>query len=182
MTPFRALYGCNPPPLVRYELGSAASVEVESLSLSSDAIITVLKHHLQHAQQRMQQSANLHRRDVSYNIGDHVCVKLRPYRQQSLCSRLDEKLSPRYFGPFEVLRRVGQVAYQLKLPSSTHIHDAFHVSQPKQATSSHERYPTIPYHLTADLELLVEPLEVQGVRPMMQPGKTGTDVLIRWKD
>ena len=116
MTPFRALYGCHPPPLVLYELGSAASAEVESLLLSRDAVMMELKHHLQHAQQRMQQSANLHRRDVSYNIGDYVFVKLRPYHQQSLCSRLNEKLSPRYFGPFEVLHQVGKVAYQLKLP------------------------------------------------------------------
>ena len=109
-------------------------------------------------------------------------MKLRPYHQQSLCSRLNEKMSPHYFGPFEVLLQVGKVAYQLKLSSGTRIHDVFHVSQLKQATSSHERYPTIPYHLSVDQKLLVEPLEVRGVRPTMQPGKTGTAVLIHWKD
>lgn len=43
-----------------------------------------------------------------------------------------------------------------------------------------ESYQTIPYQLMSDLELMVEPLEVRGVQP--QPGKTGTNILIRWKN
>ena len=182
MTPFCALYGRPAPPLIRYEQGSAASTEVESHLVSRDAILLELKEHLHQALLRMQQSANTHRRDINFDVGDHVFVKLRPYRQQTLCTRLNEKLAPRYFGPFEVLRRIGQVAYQLKLPSAVKIHDVFHVSQLKKAIGSHEGYSTIPYHLTSDLELLVEPLEVRGVRPTMQHEKTGREVFIRWKD
>ena len=150
MTPFRALYGGYSPPLVRYELGSAASAKVEHRLLNCNAILLELKDDLQRAQHRMQQSANAHRRDVVYKVDDYVFVKLKPYLQQSLCTRLNEKLAPRYFGPFEVLRRVGQVAYQLKLPPATKIHDVFHVSQLKCAIGSHESYSTIPYQLTAD--------------------------------
>ena len=74
------------------------------------------------------------------------------------------------------------MAYQLKLPLVAKIHDVFHVSQLKRAIGSHASYSTIPYQLTADLELIVEPWEIKGVRLAKQPGVTGTEVLILWKD
>ena len=97
MTPFRALYERHSPPLVHYELGLAASVEVEHQLLNRDAILLELRDHLQRAQHRMQQFAKAHRRDVVYKVGDHVFIKLKPYHQQSPCTRLNEKLAPRYF-------------------------------------------------------------------------------------
>ena len=139
MTPFRALYGRHSPSLV------TASVEVEHRLLNCDAILLELKDHLQRAQHRIQQFANAHHSDVVYKVDDHVFINLKPYLQQSLCNRLNEKLAPRYFGPFEVLRRVGQVAYQLKLPPAVKIHDVFPVPQLKRTIGSHASCSTIPY-------------------------------------
>ena len=90
--------------------------------------------------------------------------------------------SSRYFGPFEILKHIGLVAYQLKLLPSAKIHNVFHASQLKRSIGSHPSYSTIPYHLTASLELLVEPWEVRGIRPSLQSGRAGTEVLIHWKD
>ncbi|XP_068638432.1 uncharacterized protein [Aristolochia californica] len=67
-------------------------------------------------------------REVSFEVGKYVWLQLQPYRQQSLAGPPHHKLSPRFFGPFPILRRVGPVAYQLKLPDTTRIHDVFHVS------------------------------------------------------
>ena len=67
-------------------------------------------------------------------MGDHVFLKVMPKRR---VIRLDKqgKLSPRYIGPFEVLERVGIVAYRLALlPSLTSVHEVFHVSMLRKYT------------------------------------------------
>ena len=129
----------------------------------------------------MKQVADSKRRDVSFALGDLVYVKLQPYRQRSLARKPNEKLAPRFYGPFEILQQIGQVAYRLKLPSTSKIHDVFHVSQLKKAVGKHTSFPTIPSNLSPDMELLVEPLEVRSVRSSAQAGQAGTEVLIRWK-
>lgn len=56
-------------------------------------------------------------------------LKLQPYRQTSVNKRASQKLTKCYFGPFEVVRRIGSVAHELLLPPSSRIHPVFHVSQ-----------------------------------------------------
>lgn len=76
----------------------------------------------------MKINADKHRRDVVFNVGDWVYVYLRPYRQLSLHLQRHTKLSRRFFGPFQIIQRIGEVAYKLELPHSSKIHHVFHVS------------------------------------------------------
>ena len=60
-------------------------------------------------------------------MGDHVNLMIKP-KKSTFHSGSYEKLPPHYCGPFEVLERVGPVAYKLALPSHIKVHDVFHVS------------------------------------------------------
>lgn len=65
----------------------------------------------------MVRAANKHRRDIEFNVEDSVLLKIRPHRQTSIKGAIHTKLAARYFGPFVILQRIGEVAYELQLPA-----------------------------------------------------------------
>ena len=71
--------------------------------------------------------ADRKRTPKEFNTGDHVYLRVRA-RKSSLRMGSCAKLAPRYCGPFEVLDRVGPVAYRLTLPPTLKAHNIFHVS------------------------------------------------------
>jgi hypothetical protein len=83
------------------------------------------------AQFVMKTMADQHRIPHKFTIGDFVFVKLRPYRQISVAGRRVHKLSKRYYGPYKLIKAIGEVAFQLELPLTSKIHPIFHVSQLK---------------------------------------------------
>jgi hypothetical protein len=128
MTPFEAVYGIPSPNLLTYIPGTSRVQAVDEYLRDRDTILHDLRHNLQMAQNRMKCQADQHRREVTFNVGDYVYLKLQPYRQTSVAFRASLKLAPRFFGPYKVLEKVGLVAYKLALPPGSQIHDVFHVS------------------------------------------------------
>ena len=62
---------------------------------------------------------------------------MQPYRQSSIKQKGVEKLKPKFYGPYRVSRRIGEVAYELELPEGSKIHNFFHVSCLKKAVGQH---------------------------------------------
>jgi hypothetical protein len=82
-------------------------------------------------QSRQKSYADTRRRQLEFKEGDHVYLKVSPIRGMRRF-KVKGKLSPRFIGPFKILKRVGEVAYQLELPDHlAYVHDVFHVSQLK---------------------------------------------------
>jgi hypothetical protein len=73
----------------------------------------------------MKQQADQGHSECQFEEGDHVFLRLQPYKKNSLKVEHCQKLVPKFYGPYIVLKRVGQVAYQLALPSHSKLHPIF---------------------------------------------------------
>ncbi|KAI4313481.1 hypothetical protein L6164_026460 [Bauhinia variegata] len=128
----------------------------------------------------MKSQADSKRRDVSYNVGDWVYVKLRPYRQSSVSQALYHKLSKRFYGPFQISERIGIVAYQLNLPVSSKIHPVFHCSllKPHQGPLVHVTDPLPP--TSYENHPLIEPLAILESKWDNNSSPPNLMVLVQW--
>ena len=80
--------------------------------------------------------ADRRHRPLEFEVGDNVFLKVMPKREVVRFSKRG-KLLPRFIGPFEILERVGTVAYWLALlPSMSGVHEEFHVSMLRRYTSN----------------------------------------------
>ena len=121
--------------------------------------VKVIRERLKAAQDRQKQWADLSRRPLVFEAGDKVFLKISPTRGVIRFGSWG-KLSPRFIGPFEVLERLGEVAYRLALPPSLDgVHDVFHVSQLR-------RYVRDDNHVLDHTELELRPDLSYTERPM----------------
>ncbi|GJY25338.1 retrotransposable element Tf2 [Tanacetum coccineum] len=116
-TPFEILYGQPPAFHVPYIQGDSVNEAVERTLVAREVAIDVLKFHLERAQNRMKSFADKGRTDGKFKIGMWVYLKLQPHRQVSIRKGQQHKLSPKYYGPFKICGKVGNVAYKLELPN-----------------------------------------------------------------
>ena len=98
-----------------------------------------------------------------------------------MARRKNMKLSPRFYGPFMVVEKVGSVAYKLDLLVDSKIHSVFHVSCLKEKLGRrHQLVVTLP---PTDREGVVrpEPEEVLERRMKKKKGRAVTELLIKWR-
>ena len=128
MAPFEALYGrkCR-TPVCWDEVGERRLVGPKLVQITLENV-KVVRDNLKIARDRQKSYADNRRRDLQFEIGDQVFLKISPWKGVLRFWKRG-KLSPRYIGPYEIMSKVGPVAYKLKLPPElSRIHDTFHVS------------------------------------------------------
>jgi hypothetical protein len=112
---------------------AAAKGQIESWLTERANMNHLIKEHLNCVVNRMKHEVDKHRSERDLYVGSFVYLKLQPYVQSSVLPRANHKLCFKYFGPYQVLSKVGSMAYHLKLPATSSIHPVVHVSQLKPA-------------------------------------------------
>ena len=111
-----------------------------------------------------------------------VYLRLQPYRQSTLKQKGAEKLKPRFYGPYRVIRRVGQVAYELELPQGSKIHNVFHVSCLKKALGQQVTVTDELPPMDDEGHLVLQPKAIIDTKERQLQSRTVREFLVRWKN
>ena len=129
MAPYEALYGrpCR-SPVCWAEVGDKELLGPDIVQETTEKI-SLIRDRIRTAQSRQKSYADLKRRHLEFAVGDFVFLKVSPMKGVVRFGKKKKKLSPRFIRPFEILERVGELAYRLALPLSlSGVHNVFHVS------------------------------------------------------
>jgi hypothetical protein len=123
--------------------------------------VQIVRENLKTAKSRQKSYANNRRRELTFEVGDFVYLKVSLMRGMRRF-KVKGKLSPRYIGPFKILEKKGEVAYQLELPDSlSDMHDVFHVSQLKKCLRVlEEQLPIEELNINEDLTYSEYPVRI----------------------
>jgi hypothetical protein len=178
MTPFEAVYGQKPPSVLSYLLG-ASKVQAVDLTLTArQAILRTLKENLVMAHNRMKQQADQGRSECQFVEGDQVFLRLQPYKQTSLKAEHCQKLTPKFYGPYIILKRVGQVSYQLSFSIHSKLHTIFHVSCLKKVIGAKCQIQTSLPELAEEGSIWLQPEAVLDQRECCLCQRTIKEVLV----
>ncbi|CDJ63306.1 hypothetical protein ENH_00040050 [Eimeria necatrix] len=126
LSPFEVMIGENPLTAAELDIvGALAPTLTPPMTKLFRQLCDRVQSHILKAKWQQKYYADTKRRAVEYAVGDTVWLSSKHLPPFNSCP----KLEPRYRGPFEVLERIGTVAYRLALPPTYECHDVFHVSQ-----------------------------------------------------
>ncbi|GJR42808.1 hypothetical protein Tco_1310911 [Tanacetum coccineum] len=159
--PFVALYGrkCRSPVLWA-EIGETSLIGPELVQETTDKVV-LIKEKLKAARDRQKSYADNRRKPLEFEVGDRVMLKVSPWKGVIHFGKKG-KLAPRYVGPFEILERIGHVAYRLRLLEElSGLHDTFHVSNLKKCLADASLHvPLDEIKVDKTLRFVEEPVEI----------------------
>ena len=159
--PFEALYGrkCR-SPFCWAEVGDTQITGSELVLETSEKIVQI-RNRMAAARDRQKSYADKRRKPLEFQVGDKVLLKVSPWKGVIRFGKRS-KLNPRYVGPFEIVERIGPVAYRLNLPEElSGIHNVFHVSNLKKCLSDETlKVPLGELKIDEQLRFVEEPVEI----------------------
>ncbi|CAA7054956.1 unnamed protein product [Microthlaspi erraticum] len=141
----------------------------------------VVRLNMKEAQDRQKSYADRRRRELEFQVGDRVYLKMAMLRGPNR-SIAENKLSPRFMGPFPVVERVGPLAYRLELPEIMKaFHKVFHVSMLRKCLHpTEELVARIPEDLQPDLTVPAVPVRILERREKVLRNKRIPLLRILW--
>ncbi|GJX17158.1 putative reverse transcriptase domain-containing protein [Tanacetum coccineum] len=159
--PFEALYGrkCR-SPFMWAEVREGQLIGPELVQETTEKI-SQIKDRLKAACDRQKSYANKRRKPLEFSVGDYVLLKVSPWKGVVSFGKKG-KLAPRFVGPFEIIKKVGPIAYRLDLPEELDgVHDTFHVSNLKKCLADPTlQVPLDEIQVDAKLNFVEEPMEI----------------------
>jgi hypothetical protein len=183
-TPFRVVYGRDPPSIRSNEPGVAAVAQDME---AREAFLADVRYHLEQAQASQKLHYDRQHRQVSYQVGDWALLRLRQRAASSLPRMTTGKLKPRFVGPYRVVEIINDVVVRLELPQGARLHDVFHVGVLKKFIGAP---PASPPALPAihNGAVIPEPLRVEqarlarGVRQVLEHWQGEPAESASWED
>ena len=137
--PFEILYGRKGRTPLNWSETGERQLLGNDLITEAEEMCKVIRDNLKAAQSRQKSYYDSKHRELAFEIGDHVYLHVSPMKG-TRCFGIKGKLAPRYVGPFKIIGKRGDLAYQLELPSNfANMHDVFHVSQLRKCFKAPER-------------------------------------------
>ncbi|KAA0054669.1 pol protein [Cucumis melo var. makuwa] len=183
MTPFEALYGkCCRSPICWGEVGEQRLMGPELVQSTNEAIQKI-RSRMHTAQSRQKSYVDVRRKDLEFDVGDKVFLKVAPMKGVLRFERRG-KLSPRFVGPFEILERIGPVAYRLTLPPSLlAVYDVFHVSMLRKYVLDPSHVVDYePLEIDENLSYTKQPVEVLAREVKMLRNREIPLVKVLWQN
>ncbi|CAA7019741.1 unnamed protein product [Microthlaspi erraticum] len=181
MAPFEALYGrpCR-TPLCWTQVGERSMYGATYVQETTEKV-RVVRLNMKEAQDRQKSYADRRRRELEFQVGDRVYLKMAMLRGPNR-SIAENKLSPRFMGPFPVVERVGPLAYRLELPEIMKaFHKVFHVSMLRKCLHpTEELVARIPEDLQPDLTVPAVPVRILERREKVLRNKRIPLLRILW--
>ncbi|GJX56224.1 hypothetical protein Tco_0286121 [Tanacetum coccineum] len=159
--PFEALYGRKRRSHVLWaEIGGSSLIGPELVLETTDKVV-LIKEKLKAARDRQKSYADKRRKPLEFEVGDRVLLRVSPWKGVVRFGKKG-KLALRYVGPFEILERIGLVAYRLRLPEELNsVHDTFHVSNLKKCLADANLHvPLDEIKVDNTLRFVEEPIEI----------------------
>ncbi|GJV06106.1 putative reverse transcriptase domain-containing protein [Tanacetum coccineum] len=158
---FEALHGrkCR-SPIMWAEVGEGQFIVPELVQETTEKI-SQIKDRLKAARDRQKSYADKRRKPVEFSVGDCVLLKVSPWKGMIRFGKKG-KLAPRFVGPFEIVEKVGPVAYRLRLPEELNgVNDTFHVSNLKKCLADPTlQVPLDEIQVDAKLNFVEEPVKI----------------------